>query len=102
MFSRRRWPSSATAATLTSCEAISLLVFRKGQSANCLLGIRRSHESLADQDRVHPHSLQLLDLLTGADPGLRDDRLPGRHVGQQVESRLDVDGEVVEVAVVDP
>ena len=37
-----------------------------------------------------------------ADARLRDDDLAGGHVGEQVEGALDVDREVLEVAVVDP
>src|SRR3954447_7217196 len=66
------------------------------------LGIRGPHQDLADEDGVDPYLLELLDLASVRDPGLRDDGLAGRNVDDQVVGALEVDAEVLEVAVVDP
>src|SRR5437016_3212104 len=102
MFWRSRSPSSATAATLTSCEAMSVLVFRSGELAHDVFRVRCAHKSFANKDGIDADALQLLDLRTAADTRFGHDRLAGRDGGQQVDGRLDVDREVLEVAVVDP
>src|SRR5215208_6546065 len=66
------------------------------------LEVRRAHQRLADQDRVDADAVELVELLARGEAGLRDDGLAGRHVRQQLVRALDVDGEVAEVAVVDP
>ena len=64
------------------------------QLAAGLLGVVGAHQRLADQHGVDAHPLELLDLLARADAALRDDRLAGRHVGEQLERALEVDREV--------
>src|SRR5881227_2440594 len=73
----------------------------RAERAQRLLGVRRAHEQLADQDGVDAHALEVLDHLTRDDSRLRDDGLSRRYVGQQLVGPLDVDAEVGEVAVVD-
>src|SRR5690348_4276930 len=58
------------------------------ERAQGLLGVGRPHEQLADEDGVDAHALEVLDLLTGLDARLRDDRLARRDVGEQVVGAL--------------
>src|SRR5438477_12238575 len=101
-FAVSRAPSSATDSTLTSCVATSLLVVHARQVAHGVLGAGRAHERLAYQHGIDSDAFELLDLGARADAGLGDDRLAGRHGREQVDGRLDVDREVLEIAIVDP
>src|SRR5256885_12567707 len=92
---RKRSPNSATPATLTSCEAMSLLLFRSCQLAHRVRWIGRAHQSFANQHGVHADTLELFDLLASADAGLRHHRLPCRDGGEQADSGLDADPEVL-------
>src|SRR4051794_28356462 len=65
------------------------------------LGIGRPHEHLSHEHGVDSHLLELLHLVPVRDSRLRHDGLAGGDVDQQVVGALEVDGEVLEVAVVD-
>src|SRR4051794_12242323 len=72
-----------------------------GEAPTGVLDVQRAHEPLADEDRVDPHALEVVELLAAVEARLRDDRLARRDVAEQLVRALDVDGEVAEVAVVD-
>src|SRR3954469_17261474 len=72
-----------------------------GEAPTGILDVRRAHEPLADEDRVDPHALEVVELLAAVEARLRDDRLARRDVAEQLVGALDVDREVAEVAVVD-
>src|SRR4029077_3304491 len=54
-----------------------------------------------DQDGVDPDPLQFVERGAFGYAALGDDRLPSGDVGHQLEGRLDVDAEVIQIAVVD-
>ena len=85
---RRRQASSSSAQSLRRSPRLPR------QLAAGLLGIVGAHQRLPDQHRVDADPLELLDLLARADAALGDDRLAGRHVGEQLERALEVDREV--------
>src|SRR6187551_2484534 len=60
-----------------------------------------AHQRLADQHRVDPDALEIVELLTRAEARLGDHGLARRHVGEQFVRALDVDAEVRQVAVVE-
>src|SRR3954468_615247 len=86
--------------TLTCISALEELA-EAGELAAGGLDVRRAHQGLADQHGVDADALEVVELVAGAEAGLRDDRLARRDVREQLEGALDVDGEVAEVAVVD-
>src|SRR3954452_12333449 len=66
------------------------------------LRVRRSHQSLSHQHRVHPDLLELLHVGACVDAGLGHHGLPGGHVGEELERDVQVHCERHEVPVVDP
>src|SRR4051794_24706285 len=73
----------------------------RAEPAQGLLRVGRAHQQLADEHGVDADALEILDLLARGDAGLRDDRLAGGHVGEQLVGALEVDAEVGQVPVVD-
>src|SRR5262245_9926134 len=69
--------------------------------ADRLDGAGGAHQGLAEQERGDAGALQALDVLVQRDPRLGHHHRPGGDVGQELEGRLDVHLERVEVAVVD-
>src|SRR4051812_9438510 len=85
--------------------ALALLSLRRLLRARQVAGgglrIARAHEDLSHEHGVHAHLLELLDLVAVRDARLGHDGLASRDVDEQVVGALEVDREVLEVAVVD-
>src|SRR3954471_16509667 len=80
---------------------LGIAALAAGEAAGGILDVRGAPEALTDEDRVDPHTLEVVELLAAVEARLRDDRLARWDVAEQLVGALDVDREVAEVAVVD-
>src|SRR3954454_7577319 len=80
---------------------LGLAALAAGEAPTGVLDVRRAHQPLADEDRVDPHALEVVELLAAVGGRLRDDSVKRRDVAEQLVGALDIDAEVAEVAVVD-